>query len=130
MNDTIAELKSRNFIVENRTQQLSWPVASLSAGARWVLVLLLSIATPLLSLYWVRRLKTNALVMFAGVSMMSVMTGIVIHALGATPAFVLGLEPLRGLKLQLCGALLLAVPFLFSKEDVSSAMKQGISFGK
>ena len=129
LNDTVATLRSHGFTVENRTRRLSWPMAPLPAGARWTLVLLFSITTPLLLLYWVRRLKGNALVMFVGVSAVSVMTGIVIHSLGATPAFVLGLEPLRGLKLQLCGALLLAVPFLFSKEDVLPALKQGVAVG-
>jgi hypothetical protein len=124
--DTSAALRSKGFVLEDRPQRLAWNIAPLSDNARWQLALILSIVTPLLILYWARRLKGNAFAMFGVASLFSILTGVVIHALGATPAFVLGLEPLHGLKLQLCGALILSAPFLFSKKDVAAVLKRGI----
>jgi hypothetical protein len=87
-------------------------------------VLFLSIVVPLLILYWARRLEWPATALFIGASAVSVLSGVAIHALGAVPAFVLGLEPLHGVKLQLCGALLLALPLLFSKNDAAALFHQ------
>jgi hypothetical protein len=125
--DTAAALRARGFRVENKISRLSWPLAPLSAGARWALVIGVSIVSPLLVLYWARRARFHPAFTFAFVSTFSVVSGVLIHGLGSTPDFVLGLEPLRGLKLQLCGALALAVPLLFSSEDVRSMLRPGVS---
>ena len=115
------ELTARGFVIGPPGVFSRWPVAS-TWPFRLKLALLISIVAPLVGLAWAARVKGPSIVVFMAVSSLTVLAGLVLHGLGATPSSVLGLSVMRGVKLQLLLPLLLAGSVLLTRQEIKRLM--------
>jgi len=94
-----------------------WPVKC-SSPVRLKMALLISCLVPLALLAWAARSALPPFLIFLAVSAFTIVAGVVIHGLGATPPAVLGLDVMRGVKLQLALPLFLAAAILLSPQEI------------
>ncbi len=111
------ELVRRGYLVGAPQAFRKWPVR-FPSGARLKLALFLSIITPLAVVAWAFCSKRSPIIVFLIGSMVTVMAGLAIHGLGATPWSALGLGMMRGVKIQLALPLLLVVLMLLSRDEI------------
>lgn len=95
-------------------------------GRRW-LIFGISLLTPLLGLLWAQSFNwRSASLCFISVSALSVLSGLVIHALGSVPNLVLMIQMVRGIKLQLLLPLAFSLLIFLNPKEIRAGLEQSL----
>lgn len=125
------ELESRGYSIGSPALFPLWAAQKTAAPffMKWrlLMILFISLVTPLM-VVWIARSSSRGkpFVTFLGVNLITLFSGIVIHALGSLPEIVMGFELVRGVKLQLVVPLLMSGLILCSLKEVRVFLNQNV----
>ena len=110
--EVVEELRNGGFQMDSRPRFPTWGAENISPF-RFKGAFLISLLSPVMALLLVMTFRSlSPVVSFLLVCLLTLLSGVVVHGLGASPGTVLGLVPIRGVKLQLVVPLLFALAVL------------------